>query len=94
VDWTALVGLRRRLPHTISFVPQILKIWKTKSAGRCLREDVLAVACGFGVCLLGSRHTGISLGTRSCMDRSSLENRFPRLALAILILKLRFGLVR
>ena len=84
MDFPLLIGLAAGFFTTVSFIPQILKIWKTKSAEDVSRKMFLAVTFGVSLWLV----YGI------------LEKAWPIilwnavslvLAATILALKFRFG---
>jgi len=84
VDWTLWVGLAAGFLTTISFVPQLVKIWKTKSAEDVSRRMFIAVSVGMALWLV----YGISLQQLPMIIWNTIS---LVLALAILFLKHRFG---
>jgi len=84
VDWTLAIGLAAGFLTTISFVPQLLKIWKTRSAEDVSKKMFLAVAAGVFLWLV----YGIILGEWPIIIWNSIS---LVLAAAILALKLRYG---
>ena len=84
MDWTLWVGLAAGFLTTISFVPQLIKIWKTKSAEDVSRRMFVAVSVGMALWLV----YGISLQQLPMIIWNTIS---LVLALAILFLKHRFG---
>ena len=84
MDWTLWVGLAAGFLTTISFVPQLVKIWKTKSAEDVSRRMFIAVSVGMALWLV----YGISLQQLPMIIWNTIS---LVLALAILFLKHRFG---
>jgi MtN3 and saliva related transmembrane protein len=84
MDWTLWVGLAAGFLTTISFVPQLIKIWKTKSAEDVSRKMFIAVTIGMALWLV----YGISLQQLPMIIWNTIS---LVLALAILVLKHRFG---
>jgi MtN3 and saliva related transmembrane protein len=84
VDAPMLIGLAAGFLTTISFVPQILKIWKTKSAEDVSRKMFLAIAVGVALWLV----YGILLRQWPIIVWNSVS---LVLAGAILALKLKYG---
>ena len=84
MDWTLWVGLAAGFLTTISFVPQLAKIWKTKSAEDVSRRMFVAVSVGMALWLV----YGISLHQLPMIIWNTIS---LVLALAILFLKHRFG---
>ena len=84
MDWTLAIGLAAGFLTTISFVPQLLKIWKTRSAEDVSKKMFLAVAAGVFLWLV----YGIILGEWPIIIWNSIS---LVLAAAILALKLRYG---
>ena len=84
MDWTLWVGLLAGFLTTVSFVPQIQKIWKTKSAEDVSRKMFLAVALGVALWLV----YGIALKQWPIIIWNSIS---LVLAITILVLKHRFG---
>jgi MtN3 and saliva related transmembrane protein len=84
VDGTLWVGFAAGFLTTASFVPQLIKIWKTKSAEDVSRRMFIAVSVGMFLWLI----YGIALGQIPMIVWNSVS---LVLALAILVLKHRFG---
>jgi len=84
VDWTAAIGFAAGFLTTISFIPQITKIWKSRSADDVSRKMFLAVACGVALWLV----YGIILKQWPLIVWNSIS---LVLAATILFLKQRFG---
>ena len=84
MDWTAAVGFAAGFFTTVSFIPQITKIWKSKSAEDVSKKMFLAVA--FGVTLWLAY--GIILTQWPIILWNSIS---LVLALTILFLKYKFG---
>ena len=84
MDWTLCIGLAAGFLTTLSFVPQLIKIWKTKSAEDVSRKMFIAVTVGMALWLV----YGISLHQLPMIIWNSIS---LVLALAILFLKHRFG---
>lgn len=79
-----LVGLAAGFLTTISFVPQIQKIWKSKSAEDVSKKMFIAVAIGVALWLV----YGIILGQWPIILWNAIS---LVLAITILVLKFRFG---
>ena len=84
MDGTLWVGFAAGFLTTASFVPQLIKIWKTKSAEDVSRRMFIAVSVGMFLWLI----YGIALGQIPMIVWNSVS---LVLALAILVLKHRFG---
>lgn len=84
MDWTLAIGLAAGFLTTISFVPQLLKIWKSKSAEDVSKKMFLAVAAGVALWLV----YGIILGEWPIIVWNAVS---LVLACAILALKIKFG---
>ena len=84
MDWTAAIGFAAGFLTTISFVPQITKIWKSKSADDVSKKMFLAVAFGVALWLV----YGIVLRQWPIIIWNSIS---LVLATTILVLKMRFG---
>ena len=84
MDTAMLIGLAAGFLTTISFVPQIQKIWKTKSADDVSRKMFLAVAAGVALWLV----YGIMLKQWPIIIWNSVS---LVLAGTILFLKQRYG---
>ena len=84
MDAAMLIGLAAGFLTTISFVPQIRKIWKTKSADDVSRKMFLAVAAGVALWLV----YGILLEQWPIIIWNAVS---LVLAGAILFLKQRYG---
>jgi len=84
VTFTTTIGLAAAACTTISFVPQVVKAWRTRSTGDISFGMFLLLAVGLALWLAyGAILKDLPL---------ILANFFTLcLALAILILKLRFG---
>ena len=75
MDLTTVVGLAAGLLTTISLVPQVTKIWKTKSARDVSRKMFIAFC----------------LGVALWLAYGFIKGDVPLLALSILAMKLKFG---
>jgi MtN3 and saliva related transmembrane protein len=84
MDATLLLGLAAGFFTTVSFVPQIQKIWKTKSAEDVSKKMFLAVAFGVFLWLV----YGIVLKQWPIIIWNAIS---LVLAITILALKYRFG---
>jgi len=84
MDTTLLLGLAAGFFTTISFVPQIQKIWKSKSADDVSKKMFLAVAFGVFLWLV----YGIILKQWPIIIWNAIS---LVLAVSILVLKHRFG---
>ena len=84
MDWTLWLGLVAGFLTTVSFVPQLQKIWKTKSAEDVSRKMFLAIALGVILWVV----YGIALKQVPIIIWNAIS---LILALAILVLKHRFG---
>ena len=84
MNWTLAIGLAAGFLTTLSFVPQIAKILKTRSADDVSRRMFVAVAVGLSLWLV----YGILLGQWPMILWNSIS---LALALAILVLKMKFG---
>jgi MtN3 and saliva related transmembrane protein len=78
------IGLAAGFLTTISFVPQLLKIWKSKSAEDVSKKMFLAIAAGVFLWLV----YGVILGQWPIIIWNAIS---LVLACAILALKIRFG---
>ena len=84
MDWSLPIGLAAGFLTTVSFVPQILKIWKSKSAEDVSKKMFLAIACGVFLWLV----YGIMLKQWPIIIWNSIS---LVLASTILFLKHKFG---
>jgi MtN3 and saliva related transmembrane protein len=84
MDWTLAVGLVAGFFTTFSFVPQIMKIWKSKSAEDVSKKMFLAIAFGVSLWLV----YGIILKQWPIIIWNSIS---LVLASTILFLKHKFG---
>jgi MtN3 and saliva related transmembrane protein len=84
VDLTTVVGLAAGLLTTISLVPQVTKIWKTKSAKDVSRKMFIAFCLGVALWLT----YGFIKGDIPMIIWNSIS---LLLALSILAMKLKFG---
>ena len=84
MDYTLAIGLAAGFFTTVSFVPQIRKIWKSRSAEDVSRRMFLAIAFGVSLWLV----YGILLHQWPIIIWNALSLLF---ALSILVLKHRFG---
>jgi MtN3 and saliva related transmembrane protein len=84
VDLTTIVGLAAGLLTTVSLVPQVTKIWKTRSAKDVSRKMFIAFCLGVALWLV----YGVAKGDVPMMIWNSIS---LVLALSILAMKLRFG---
>lgn len=84
MDLTTLVGLAAGLLTTISLVPQVTKIWKTKSAKDVSRKMFIAFCLGVALWLI----YGFIKGDLPMIIWNSIS---LLLALSILAMKLKFG---
>ena len=82
-DPSEIIGLVAGLLTTVSFVPQVVKIWKSKHAQDISLAMFLIFSIGVGLWLL----YGISIGSLPVILANAVT---LTLALAILILKIRF----
>ena len=78
------IGLAAGFLTTISFVPQLAKIWKTRSAEDVSKKMFLAIAAGVTLWLV----YGIILGQWPIIVWNAVS---LVLACAILALKIKFG---
>ena len=81
---TEVIGLAAGLLTTISLVPQVLKIWKTRSAKDVSRKMFFAFSTGVALWLV----YGILKGELPIILWNAVS---LVLGLAILAMKLRFG---
>ena len=84
MDWTLAIGLVAGFLTSVSFIPQITKIWKTRSAEDVSKKMFLAVAAGVFLWLV----YGIIQGEWPIIIWNAIS---LVLALTIIILKYRFG---
>ena len=84
MDLTTAVGLAAGLLTTLSLVPQVTKIWKTRSAKDVSRKMFIAFCTGVALWLV----YGILQKELPMILWNSVS---LALALAILVMKLRFG---
>jgi MtN3 and saliva related transmembrane protein len=84
VDLTTIIGLSAGLLTTISLVPQVTKIWKTRSAKDVSRKMFIAFCLGVALWLV----YGVVKGDIPMMIWNSIS---LALALSILGMKLKFG---
>ena len=84
MDLTTAVGLAAGLLTTLSLVPQVTKIWKTRSAKDVSRKMFIAFCLGVALWLV----YGVAKGDVPMMIWNSIS---LILALSILAMKLRFG---
>ena len=84
MDLTTAVGLAAGLLTTLSLVPQVTKIWKTRSAKDVSRKMFIAFCLGVALWLV----YGVAKGDVPMMIWNSIS---LVLALSILAMKLRFG---
>jgi MtN3 and saliva related transmembrane protein len=84
VDLTTVVGLAAGLLTTISLVPQVTKIWKSKSAKDVSRKMFIAFCLGVALWLT----YGFIKGDLPMIIWNSIS---LLLALSILAMKLKFG---
>jgi MtN3 and saliva related transmembrane protein len=84
MDLTSLVGLAAGLLTTVSLVPQVTKIWKSRSAKDVSRKMFIAFCLGVALWLV----YGIAKGDIPMMIWNSVS---LVLALSILGMKLKFG---
>ncbi|HUQ74205.1 MAG TPA: SemiSWEET transporter [Burkholderiales bacterium] len=84
MDLTLPIGLAAGLLTTISLVPQVMKIWKTRSAKDVSRKMFIAFSTGVALWLL----YGILKGELPMILWNAIS---LVLGLAILGMKLRFG---
>jgi MtN3 and saliva related transmembrane protein len=84
MDAIAIIGLAAGLLTTISLVPQVMKIWKTRSAKDVSRKMFIAFSTGVALWLT----YGILRGEMPIILWNAVS---LVLALAILGMKLRFG---
>lgn len=84
MDLSTAVGLAAGLLTTISLVPQVTKIWKTRSAKDVSRKMFMAFCLGVALWLV----YGIVKGDLPMIIWNSIS---LVLALSILGMKLRFG---
>ena len=84
MDLTTVVGLSAGLLTTVSLVPQVSKIWKTKSAKDVSRRMFIAFCLGVALWLA----YGFIKGDLPMIVWNSIS---LVLALSILAMKLKFG---
>ena len=84
MDLTTAIGLAAGLLTTLSLVPQVTKIWKTRSAKDVSRKMFIAFCLGVALWLV----YGVAKGDVPMMIWNSIS---LVLALSILAMKLRFG---
>jgi MtN3 and saliva related transmembrane protein len=84
MDLTTVVGLAAGLLTTLSLVPQVTKIWKTRSAKDVSRRMFIAFCLGVSLWLV----YGVAKGDLPMIIWNSIS---LALALGILGMKLRFG---
>lgn len=84
MDLITAVGLAAGLLTTLSLVPQVTKIWKTRSAKDVSRKMFIAFCLGVALWLV----YGVAKGDVPMMIWNSIS---LVLALCILGMKLRFG---
>jgi MtN3 and saliva related transmembrane protein len=84
LDLTTVLGLAAGLLTTISLVPQVTKIWKSKSAKDVSRKMFIAFCLGVALWLA----YGVIKGDIPMMIWNSIS---LLLALSILGMKLKFG---
>lgn len=84
MDLTTVLGLAAGLLTTISLVPQVTKIWKTRSAKDVSRKMFIAFCLGVALWLA----YGVVKGDLPMMIWNSIS---LALALSILGMKLKFG---
>ena len=84
MDLTTVTGLAAGLLTTLSLVPQVTKIWKTKSAKDVSKRMFIAFCFGVALWLA----YGIVKGDIPMMIWNSIS---LALALSILAMKLKFG---
>jgi MtN3 and saliva related transmembrane protein len=84
MDLTMLIGLAAGFLTTISLIPQVQKIWKTRSAKDVSRKMFLAFSVGVALWLV----YGILMKELPMILWNSVS---LALAAAILAMKLRFG---
>lgn len=84
MDLTTLVGLAAGFLTTISLVPQVQKIWKSRSAKDVSRKMFIAFCLGISLWLV----YGVVKGDIPMIIWNSVS---LALALSILVMKLRFG---
>ena len=84
MDMTTLLGLAAGLLTTVSLIPQVMKIWKTRSAKDVSRKMFIAFSTGVALWLV----YGILMKELPMILWNSVS---LALAGAILTMKLRFG---
>ena len=84
MDMTTLVGLAAGLLTTISLVPQVQKIWKTRSAKDVSKKMFIAFCLGISLWLV----YGVAKGDIPMIIWNSVS---LALAASILGMKLKFG---
>ena len=84
MDVTTIIGLAAGLLTTLSLVPQVTKIWKTRSAKDVSRKMFIAFCLGVALWLV----YGVVKGDLPMMVWNSIS---LALALGILGMKLKFG---
>lgn len=84
MDLTGVIGLAAGLLTTVSLVPQVMKIWKTRSAKDVSRKMFVAFCCGVALWLA----YGVMRGDLPMILWNSVS---LVLALSILAMKLKFG---
>ena len=84
MDLTTIIGLAAGLLTTVSLVPQVTKIWKTRSAKDVSRRMFVTFCVGVALWLA----YGIAKGDLPMIVWNSVS---LALALCILGMKLRFG---
>ena len=84
MDLTTVIGLAAGLLTTLSLVPQVMKIWKSRSAKDVSRKMFIAFCLGVALWLV----YGVVKGDIPMMIWNSVS---LALALSILGMKLKFG---
>lgn len=83
MDWNSIIGLLAGLLTTVAFVPQVTKVWRTKSARDVSLKMFLVFSAGVALWLV----YGVLLGEWPIILTNAVT---LVLALAILAMKLRY----
>jgi MtN3 and saliva related transmembrane protein len=83
LDWNSVIGLLAGLLTTVAFVPQVTKVWRTKSARDVSLKMFLVFSAGVALWLV----YGVLLGEWPIILTNAVT---LVLALAILAMKLRY----
>lgn len=84
MDLTGIIGLAAGFLTTVAFVPQVTKVWRTKSAKDVSLKMFIAFSIGVALWLA----YGIMLGEWPIILTNAVT---LALALAVLVMKIRFS---